>query len=80
MRLTGTLEEVDQRLRLIMQNIHRTCLDTAGKYGQPGNYVAGANIAAFVKVADAMIDQGSFKTGFWIHKTFHLITKLGIND
>jgi glutamate dehydrogenase (NADP+) len=58
MRLTWTFAEVDQRLRLIMREIHRTCLDTAGKYGKAGNYVAGANIAAFVKVADAMIDQG----------------------
>jgi glutamate dehydrogenase (NADP+) len=41
-----------------MKNIHRTCLQTAEKYGQKGNYVVGANIAGFLKVADAMLDQG----------------------
>jgi glutamate dehydrogenase (NADP+) len=41
-----------------MKNIHRTCLDAAEQYGDPDNYVAGADIAAFVKVAEAMIDQG----------------------
>ncbi len=58
MRLGWTFEEVDQRLKLIMKNIHRTCLDVAAQYGDPDNYVAGADIAGFVKVADAMIDQG----------------------
>jgi len=57
-RLSWTLEEVDQRVKLIMNNIHQTCLDIAAQYGEPGNYVTGANIAAFVKVADAMLDQG----------------------
>jgi glutamate dehydrogenase (NADP+) len=58
MRLGWTFEEVDQRLKLIMKNIHRTCLEAAAQYGTPDNYVAGADIAGFVKVAEAMIDQG----------------------
>lgn len=51
-------EEVDARLQEIMKNIHDTCLGISEKYGQKGNYVAGANIAGFIKVADAMIAQG----------------------
>ena len=58
MRLPWPKEEVDQRLHEIMRNIHRTCLTTAEKFGTPGNYVNGANIAGFLKVADAMMDQG----------------------
>ena len=58
MRLPWPREEVDQRLHQIMRNIHRTCLETAEKYGTPGNYLNGANIAGFLKVADAMMDQG----------------------
>jgi glutamate dehydrogenase (NADP+) len=58
MRLSWTREEVDDRLKLIMKSIHRTSLDAAGQYGSPGNYVVGANIAGFVKVVDAMLDQG----------------------
>ncbi|HTP12457.1 MAG TPA: NADP-specific glutamate dehydrogenase [Bacteroidota bacterium] len=58
MRLPWPKEEVDQRLHQIMKNIHRTCLETATKYGTPGNYLSGANIAGFLKVADAMMDQG----------------------
>jgi len=58
MRLNWTREEVDGRLRQIMTSIHDSCFRTAGEYGEPGNYVLGANIAGFVKVADAMIDQG----------------------
>jgi glutamate dehydrogenase (NADP+) len=58
MRLPWPKEEVDNRLHQIMRNIHRTCLDTAQRYGVPGNYVIGANIAGFLKVADAMMDQG----------------------
>jgi len=58
MRLSWSSEEVDRRLHDIMISIHRTCNETAAEYGQPGNYVAGANIAGFVKVADAMLDQG----------------------
>jgi glutamate dehydrogenase (NADP+) len=41
-----------------MKNIHRTCLEVAEEYGEPGNYLAGANIAGFVRVANAMLDQG----------------------
>ena len=58
MRLSWTREEVDSRLKLIMKTIHRTCVDAAEQYGQPGNYETGANIAGFVKVVDAMLDQG----------------------
>jgi len=58
MRLSWTREEVDNRLKLIMKTIHSTCVAAAEQYGQPGNYEAGANIAGFVKVVDAMLDQG----------------------
>ncbi|MCX8106133.1 MAG: NADP-specific glutamate dehydrogenase [Ignavibacterium album] len=58
MRLPWSREEVDKKLHEIMVRIHNTCLATAEKYGTPGNYVNGANIAGFLKVADAMIDQG----------------------
>jgi glutamate dehydrogenase (NADP+) len=58
MRLSWPREEVDSRLRTIMKSIHRSCLDAAEEYGQPGNYMAGANIAGFVKVVNAMLDQG----------------------
>ncbi len=58
MRLNWSREEVDQRLHRIMVNIHEACRATAAEYGAPGNYVLGANIAGFVKVADAMLDQG----------------------
>ena len=58
MRLPWTREEVDERLRMIMKEIHTTCVHTADRFGTPGNYVNGANIGGFLKVADAMIDQG----------------------
>lgn len=58
MRLPWPKEEVDARLQQIMKKIHDTCLATAERFGVPGDYVAGANIAGFLKVADAMIDQG----------------------
>ena len=58
MRLSWTREEVDERLHNIMIAIHKQCYDAAEEYGQPGNLVAGANIAGFIKVADAMLDQG----------------------
>ncbi len=58
MRLNWLGEEVDQRLRIIMKEIHNTCLAAADQYGTPGNYVNGANIAGFVKVVEAMLDQG----------------------
>jgi glutamate dehydrogenase (NADP+) len=58
MRLWWPKEEVDARLQMIMKNIHDTCLKTAERFGVKGNYVNGANIAGFLKVADAMLDQG----------------------
>jgi glutamate dehydrogenase (NADP+) len=58
MRLSWTREEVDVKLKGIMQAIHAATYKTAKDYGQPTNYVMGANIAGFVKVADSMIDQG----------------------
>ena len=51
-------EEVDHKLQGIMKGIHDTCLKTAKEYGMEGNYMAGANIAGFIKVADAMIAEG----------------------
>jgi glutamate dehydrogenase (NADP+) len=57
-RLGWSREEVDKKLNQIMVAIHKQCVDAAAEYGQPGNYVMGANIAGFVKVADAMLDQG----------------------
>jgi len=58
LRLSWTREEVDQRLESIMVEIHKSASETAAKYGMPGNYVAGANIAGFLKVAEAMTAQG----------------------
>lgn len=58
MRLPWTREEVDHRLQMIMKSIHKTCMEVAERFGTPGNYVNGANIGGFLKVADAMIDQG----------------------
>jgi glutamate dehydrogenase (NADP+) len=58
MRMSWTREEVDERLHDIMIAIHKQCYEAAEEYGQPGNLVMGANIAGFVKVADAMLDQG----------------------
>ena len=58
MRLSWTREEVDQRLQRIMTSIHKTCFETAETYGTPGNLVNGANIGGFIKVANAMLDQG----------------------
>jgi glutamate dehydrogenase (NADP+) len=55
---TWSREEVDSRLRAIMRAIHEQCRATAEEYGTPGNYESGANIAGFLKVADAMLDQG----------------------
>ena len=57
-RISWTREEVDDKLHKIMIAIHRNCYETAEKYGTPGNLVNGANIAGFLKVADAMLDQG----------------------
>ncbi len=50
-------EEVDRRLQEIMRRIHETVCQTAEEYDRPGDYVAGANIAGFVKVGDAMLDE-----------------------
>ena len=58
MHTNWTRDEVDARLRLIMESIHTQAKQAAEQYGMPGNYVAGANIAGFVKVAESMIDQG----------------------
>ncbi|MBF0467984.1 MAG: NADP-specific glutamate dehydrogenase [Desulfamplus sp.] len=58
MRLKWSREEVDTKLKQIMKSIHKSCVDAAQEYGTPGNYVNGANIAGFVKVANAMLDQG----------------------
>jgi glutamate dehydrogenase (NADP+) len=57
-RLSWSREEVDGRLHTIMRDIHDRCRTTAEHYGQPGNYLVGANIAGFTKVADAMLAQG----------------------
>lgn len=58
MRLSWSFEEVDQKLHGIMTNIYHNAAKAAEEYGMPGNLVAGANIAGFMKVADAMIWQG----------------------
>ena len=58
MRYNWTREEVDGKLDTIMVNIHKECVAAAKEYGMPGNYVAGANIAGFKKVANAMLAQG----------------------
>ncbi|MDD2597646.1 MAG: NADP-specific glutamate dehydrogenase [Kiritimatiellae bacterium] len=58
MRMAWTREEVDAKLNAIMVAVHSQCMKAANEYGHPGNYVMGANIAGFVKVADAMLDQG----------------------
>ncbi|MFZ0454808.1 MAG: NADP-specific glutamate dehydrogenase [Ignavibacteriaceae bacterium] len=58
MRYSWMKEEVDNRLHIIMKSIHKTCVDVAERFGTPGNYVNGANIGGFLKVADAMLDQG----------------------
>nr|MBA3963640.1 glutamate dehydrogenase [Chthoniobacterales bacterium] len=57
-RISWTRNEVDSRLQTIMKAIHLACHRTAEEYGTPGNYVNGANIAGFLKVATAMMDQG----------------------
>jgi glutamate dehydrogenase (NADP+) len=58
MRLAWSREEVDQKLAGIMKSIHSACVDASERFGTPGNYVNGANIAGFLKIADAMMDQG----------------------
>ena len=56
--VANQVEEVEAKLKGIMQSIHQSCIEASEEYGTPGNYVNGANIAGFVKVADAMMDQG----------------------
>ena len=58
MRLSWTFEEVDSKLHDIMINIHKSAYEAAEQYGMKGNYVAGANIAGFMKVANTMMAQG----------------------
>src|SRR5258706_14054886 len=58
MRLSWSREEVDDRLHKIMIAIHKNCFETADTYGTPGNLLNGANIGGFLKVANAMLDQG----------------------
>ncbi|MDD2276536.1 MAG: NADP-specific glutamate dehydrogenase [Smithellaceae bacterium] len=58
LRLSWTREEVDNRLLIIMKSIHKNCFDTAQAYGKKGDYVTGANIAGFTKVAKAMLAYG----------------------
>ncbi len=60
MRLSWSFEEVDAKLQGIMVNIFNNISDAAEKYGYAKNYVVGANIAGFTKVADAMLAQGAF--------------------
>ncbi|MGN0488789.1 MAG: NADP-specific glutamate dehydrogenase [Ruminococcus sp.] len=57
-RLSWTFEDVDGRLQNIMKDIFKSCDDASKEYGMPGNYMAGANIAGFLKVAEAMKAQG----------------------
>eukprot|EP00768_Dysnectes_brevis_P007045 gnl/Dysnectes_brevis/57_a72_8509.p1 GENE.gnl/Dysnectes_brevis/57_a72_8509~~gnl/Dysnectes_brevis/57_a72_8509.p1 ORF type:complete len:450 (+),score=165.27 gnl/Dysnectes_brevis/57_a72_8509:247-1596(+) len=57
-RLSWTRKEVDDKLHDIMRTVFKSCKDTATRFGQPKNYQLGANVAGFLKVADAMIDQG----------------------
>ena len=59
-RMSWPREEVDRRLHAIMKSIHRSCRETSEEYGVAGNYVHGANIAGFLKVADAMLEQGLY--------------------
>ena len=58
MRINWSREEVEAKLKGIMKSIHHSCISAAEEYGTPGNYVNGANIAGFVKIADSMMDQG----------------------
>ena len=58
MKIKWPREEVETKLMAIMKSIHAACLSASQEYGTPGNYVNGANIAGFIKVADAMMDQG----------------------
>ena len=57
-RDSWSFQHTEERLTEIMVGIHHRCASTADEYGDPGNYVLGANIGGFVKVADAMLAQG----------------------
>ena len=57
-RTQWSFDVTEAKLAAIMKNIHDTCAETAERYGEPDNYVAGANISGFIRVADAMIAQG----------------------
>ena len=58
MRDAWSFEDTEVKLQRIMTNIHKLCYETAEEYGEPGNYVVGANIAGFIKVARAMLAHG----------------------
>ena len=58
MRYSWTFEEVDAKLKEIMEGIFHACYDAAKEYGEEGDLMAGANIAGFLKVCDAMLAQG----------------------
>ena len=58
MRLTWSREEVDEKLHGIMHSIHKSCVEASAAYGKPGDYLMGANIAGFIKVANAMLAYG----------------------
>ncbi len=58
MRLNWTAEEVDEKLKEVMKNIYKSCVEAAEKYGHTGDLVVGANIAGFLKVANAMVSHG----------------------
>jgi glutamate dehydrogenase (NADP+) len=58
MRLSWPFDEVDAKLKVIMANIFHSMNNTAKEYGKPGDFITGANIAGFKKVAKAMMDQG----------------------
>ena len=57
-RDSWTFEYTEKKLAEIMSNIHNLCYETSEEYGAPGNYVLGANVAGFIKVADAMVAHG----------------------
>jgi glutamate dehydrogenase (NADP+) len=57
-RDTGTFEYTEKRLGEVMRGIHKACYETAEEFGMPGNYVMGANIAGFIRVAKAMVAHG----------------------
>ena len=83
-RLSWTAEEVDQKLHQIMVDIYAKVSDAAKRYGVPGDFVAGANIAGFEKVANAMIAQGDkkpppFRAGVFVPFRYELLNRLSVN-